>query len=278
VSMMIDPAGKPYEIAVVESSGHQAVDKVAIDLASKITYKPATHEGEPIDASFKMKFKFSQNSEARRAFLKRFMTYTRAVNDKDQKRADELLTQLQPTNLSEQAYENIARYYYARVWGTDDEERAYLRQAIAGETEPRILPKDMYVGVLYSQFNLQVKAEDFGGALWSWGRLKSLAPRDMRKKLQVTVDEIEAIRKSDRTVHLAGQVGGGASWFGSLFKDRFRIAVTSGRVAEIKLRCQKQYVFYRYQEGVTYKIDPAGGICGIEVTGDPETQFELIQT
>ncbi len=278
LSLMIDPAGKPHEIAVIESSGHPGIDKAAIDFASRVTYKPATHEGQPVDAAFKFKMKFSRRSEPSRKFLKTFESLDAATRTQDRARVEELLTKLKPTNLAEQSYESIARYYYARTWGTDEEERAHLRRAVAGETKPGVLPEPMFVGVLYSQFNLQVKTEDFGGALKSWEMLKPYAPQDMRDKLQGTVDQIEALRKTDRPVRLAAQVGSGASWFGQLFKDRFRIAVTSGRVAEIKLRCQKQYVFFRHREGAAYKIDPGSGTCGIEVTGDPGTRFELIQS
>jgi hypothetical protein len=58
----------------------------------------------------------------------------------------------------------------------------------------------------------------------------------------------------------------------------FEIAVSSGRVSEIKLRCERQYVFFRYEPGVQYKVDGAGGTCGIELVGDPGTAFELIQS
>jgi len=58
---------------------------------------------------------------------------------------------------------------------------------------------------------------------------------------------------------------------------RFSIVVASGAVKEIKLRCQKQYLFFRYQPGLEYSIGSKSDHCGIEVVGDPGTTFRLIQ-
>jgi hypothetical protein len=53
--------------------------------------------------------------------------------------------------------------------------------------------------------------------------------------------------------------------------------VTSGAVSEIKLRCEKQYLFFKYQPGVQYSIGSKKDQCSIEVVGDPGTKFDLVQ-
>jgi TonB family protein len=60
--------------------------------------------------------------------------------------------------------------------------------------------------------------------------------------------------------------------------DTFRAALTSGRIAEIKLRCAKKYVFFKYDPQVQYTIAPEYGACGMELVGDPGTQFTLTQS
>jgi hypothetical protein len=49
-------------------------------------------------------------------------------------------------------------------------------------------------------------------------------------------------------------------------------------VSEIKLRCEKQYVFFRYQPAVEYSVANRAGRCSMEVVGEPGTAFELIQS
>lgn len=91
------------------------------------------------------------------------------------------------------------------------------------------------------------------------------------------VAKIEAARTGNDEWSLAGEIGTGASWFGQLFRDWFAIAVGTGKVEEIKLRCQQRFVFFKFDPAIRYRVPPEYGNCGIEVVGDPGTQFELIQ-
>jgi hypothetical protein len=75
----------------------------------------------------------------------------------------------------------------------------------------------------------------------------------------------------------AAQIGGSTTWSGSLFRNRFRLAVTHGAVSEIKLKCERQLLIFKYDPGLQYVVSPTSGPCGIEVIGDPETTFNLIQ-
>jgi len=201
-----------------------------------------------------------------------------AIQAGDRARADEQFSALEVKNLSEQAYVSFARFQYHRKWGTEAEQVEDLKFAIAGESKPRYLNKETFVAALSGWLVLQVKAQDFGGALATWEALEPVAPENIRTDFQGTIARIEALRASDRPVRMSAGFGKRTSWFGRLFKNRFEVAVASGRVAEIKLRCEKQYVFFRYEPGVQYKVDGASGTCGVELVGDPETKFELIQS
>jgi hypothetical protein len=68
------------------------------------------------------------------------------------------------------------------------------------------------------------------------------------------------------------------SWHHQLFKDHFQIAVASGKVSDIKLRCKKAYVFFHYQPGVQYKVESRSGNCWMELIGEPGTTFDLTQS
>jgi hypothetical protein len=77
---------------------------------------------------------------------------------------------------------------------------------------------------------------------------------------------------------VTGTIGDGSSWFITLFKKNFQIEVVSGRVAEIKLRCDKDYVLFRYEPEMNYKVADRLDKCQMEVVGDPATTFKLIQS
>ena len=89
---------------------------------------------------------------------------------------------------------------------------------------------------------------------------------------------IEALRSDNRSYQIGGTIQNGSSWFYKLFKSRFQIAVRSGRLSEIKLRCDKKYIFFRYEADLQYKVGNKLGNCGMELVGEPGTTFDLIQS
>ena len=67
------------------------------------------------------------------------------------------------------------------------------------------------------------------------------------------------------------------SWFTRWLKKNFEIEVLQGELAEIKLRCQKNYVLLRYHAEHAYQIPRSYGACAMELLGNPGTEFKLAQ-
>jgi len=281
LDMMIDSQGKPYEVVVAESTGNEAFEYVAVRAAQNWKFDPATRDGTAIHGSFSLKVGFYMRDPAKGAapkFVGAYRDLMKAIEAGDQARADGQLAKLEARNLYEDAYKNLASYHYHRKWGTQEQQLAALRGAIAGESVPRYLPSDTFAGVLASLLGLEVRMQDYGSALKTWERLQPIAPRESLPAWQKTIDQIQALRSGDGTVRLAGAINRGTSWNGQLFKNRFEIALSSGQVSEIKLRCEKQYLFFPYEPGVRYTVETRGGSCSIELVGDPGTKFELVQS
>src|SRR6185437_2181693 len=126
-------------------------------------------------------------------------------------------------------------------------------------------------------FELEAKANDYGDALTTWKALQPRVPAASRAELQRLADQITAERDSSQPVTTSGAIDR-HSWGSRLFRKRFTIAVTGGSVSEIKLRCTKHYLFFKYTPDVQYAIEPNVGECSIEVVGDPGTTFNLTQS
>jgi TonB family protein len=280
LNMMIDPRGKPYEAMVIDSSGSPAFEKAAMKALNLISFEPARRGDTPIDSSFEFKMKFSMYGPAKgasRDFVSGYRRFTKAIDAGDKTEADAQLAGLQAQNLYEEAFENYGKYFYHRKWGTPQQQLTDLRLAIAGEKRPEYLPRAGFVTALTAIFALEVQASDLGRALDSWERLERLAPPATRTQLQPTVDQIRAIKLGNQAVRLPATIEKGNRWAGTLFRNRFSVAVKSGAVSEIKLRCEKQYLFFKYEPGLQYSIGSKDDRCGIEVVGDPGTSFDLIE-
>lgn len=279
--LMVDPQGKPYAIAVVDSSGNEMFERAAVQVIKDWTFHPAMLGDQPVDAGFNYKLTFTLRDPSEGAssqFVRVYKRMLKAIDAGDQAGADAELAKLQVNNLYEDAYNNVARYHYHLKWGTEVQQLAALKRAVAGENLPRYLPSDMFISAVRSLLTLQLRAKDFAGALKTWETLQKCAPKEDVDKFKPVLARVEALRTRDTSYSVDGEIDKGTSWFYTLFKNRFQIAVSSGTVAEIKLRCDKKYVFFRYEPDVQYRISDRYGSCALELVGDHGTKFSLIQS
>ncbi len=281
LDMMIDPKGKPYEVTVVDSTGNPAFEKTALRGVQYFAFAPAIRDGTPIDSSFTLKIKFAMSTPqkgAHQEFVRAYRRATKAIEAGERAKADEEMRNLKVENLYEDAFLNLANYYYHRKWGTEADQLADLRRAVAGERRPQYLERATFLGVLTALLNLEVRGKDYGAALATWKILQPfVAKKDLPAYLK-TIDQIVSLQNSDSAVRMSAQITKGTAWYGQLFKKNFQIAVASGKVSEIKLRCEEAYLIFRYDPQLQYKVDARGGDCSIEIVGDPGTKFDLIQS
>jgi TonB family protein len=281
LNMMIDPNGKPYEVTVLDSSGNSALEKAAVRALGQMSFQPAKLGRTPIDSSLSFKMRFYMGEPiigASSEFIAAYRRFTKSVDAGDKAQADAQMPKLQVENLYEDAFKAYAQYFYDRKWGTDAEQLADLERAVAGEDLGRYLPRDAFHGALAGQFGLEVKLKDYGSALATWKTLGPIAPTAIRAQLQPIVDQINGLANSDQPIITSGSIDNRASWNSRLFRHRFSLAVKNGAVSEIKLRCKKKYVFFKYDPAIQYAVSPSAGECEIEVVGDPGTTFDLTQS
>jgi TonB family protein len=282
LNFMIDPQGKPYEVAVTDSTGDEQFERSAVRAVERSTFAPASLNGQPIDAAYNLKIKFSLvdgRSGARPEFVADYQVLTNAIESDDRDGATQALAEVEVQNLYEDAFYNLARYNYYARWGEPRAQREALAAAVAHEQEEGYLPVDVFVWALRSLLSLQVQAQDYGGALDTWRTLaqQTLEP-DVRARLERAVAEIRALRDDDRAYAVQGALGDETSWFFRLLKDRFQVDQVQGDVAQIKLRCERKYVLFQHQEDVIYTISDSYGDCRMEVVGKRGTTFRLIQS
>ncbi|MDR2215449.1 MAG: TonB family protein, partial [Nevskiaceae bacterium] len=187
LNMMIDPQGTPYEITVLESSGNPALERAAVAAAKATRFSPALQGNTPIDSSLTAPFKFeihAASSGASSQFTRKYRSFARALKTNDRAEADKILPTLKGNNLYEQAYEHYARFGYFERWGTPAEQLDALTLAVAnaGASGSRqlYLPSDTFARALASKFALEVKTQDYSGALNTWSKLEPRTPEENR--------------------------------------------------------------------------------------------------
>lgn len=280
VNTMIDPQGKPFEAMVVDSSGNPAFEKAALKAVDQMGFQAAKRGDTPIDSSLTFKLKFSIADMANGAtpqYASHYRSFIKAIQAGDKSKADEAMARLNPENLYEEAFANYGKFQYHNKWGTPAEQLRDLQGAIAGEDKATYLPKDAFAVAVFAKFRLEAMTSNYGEALETWKVLEPIATPEMRKSLGDVAEKIRAAQSGTQPVRQQLVIGNRGIWSSTLYRNRFSIAVHSGAVSEIKLRCAKQYLFFKYQPDIVYSIGSKADHCGVEVIGDEGTTFELLQ-
>ncbi len=175
-------------------------------------------------------------------------------------------------------FANFGKFQYHRQWGTTAEQLRDLEGAIAGEDKASYLPKESFAVAVYAKFRLEVMTSDYGQALRTWEVLET--HRDARDAQGSRRPGPAGFARPNRAPSpFASNVAIGSRHSRGRYavRNRFSIAVNSGAVVEIKLRCAEQYLFFKYQPDIMYSIGSRADRCLIEVIGDERTMFDLMQ-
>lgn len=277
VNMMVDREGKPFEASVTDSSNSN-FEKWALFRAKNFRFKPATLNGNPVDAAFSMKFMYriAGASGASSKFIQNFKALEDALKKNEQSAAADALQAMKIKNLYEEAFYHLAHYLYAKRWGSEEEQLRELKQSIAYERTSKYLPKTYFRSALGEIFRLQVKANDYFGALDT----AESFDEDMKQNPAI-VESIAAIKKlssSNEAFSVRGEIPKNSSWNFSLLKPNFSILLSEGEIEEIKLRCEAKYALVRYKPDFEYNIPQDYGRCSLELIGSPGAEFTLVQS
>jgi hypothetical protein len=90
-------------------------------------------------------------------------------------------------------------------------------------------------------------------------------------------EQPDILRTDDQQYGVAGRLGDNGSWNIKLLKSDFYLDDLSGRVQEVKLRCQGSFVFFEFDPEIQYHVADRAGECSLELVGDAGTSFTLVQ-
>jgi protein TonB len=280
LTMMVDGRGRARELAVRDSSGPAALQGLAVAAITQSTFQPATLNGKRIDAahSHVVTFILSDSGRPSREFVELVNAAGDAQKANDRARANEIYGQLEPRTVVERLLIDTQRQFYYKLWGTPREEliackHAMVHAAASPMTFNQALP------FMRKMFELQIKLGHYGDALKTLDRLRnSRVDQSFLDSHRASIEDMTKLRTDDRSFSVDGELIDRTSWFHTLLKRKFRINVSSGRISQLQLRCERDYIFQRFEPGKQYETSPGNGTCELHVVGDQDTKFELVQS
>lgn len=281
LAMMVDPAGKPFEVTVEASSGNKVFEQAAVRAAEATTYNPGTLNGQPIESATKLKFTFLFEDRPIRGagddFVAYFQKLQKAIKAKNRAAADAAMKEIEVRNLYEDAFYGLALYSYAHEWGDEPQQLAGLRRAIAYETEAHYLPNAQFRAALVQCLALEIKLHHYAEAQDTWLSLqKSGVDAHTIQMLTPGMLQLEHIRYAEGSFDVSGVMPDG-TWELDLYKRRFQIKVSEGHISYVKLRCAKGFVRFEFDPTIEYTLNSKYGSCEMQLDGDPGTRFTLTQ-
>lgn len=287
VNFMIDEAGRPFEPMVVDAMGDSEFVDAALEALDASTFAPATLSGTPIVSSKTMRYVFvldGAGNGARPDFVAKYRRFTRSVDADDQDGARTELDRLVDggaRSLYEDAFLNLAKFYYATRYGTPEEQMSHLGRALFfkrdGDFET-YLPKEQTFALWPQLFVLQVRNKRFAEALATYEIIDAIGADEAAAPLADAVKQLRALASDDSAYSIPARTDENGSFGIRLFKDEFYLDGVESNIDEIKLRCAQRYVFFEFEAGTKYRVPPGFGQCELEVLGDAGTGFELVQT
>ena len=277
---MVDVKGKPFEVTVVDSSGNKAFEDAAVKALEYSRIEPGTLDGLPVESASELKVIFVLNGGAKganRSFIRAYDALMNAIKASNRSAADAAMNALTVTNLYEDAYVGLASFQYARVWGDDSQQLKGLQRAVAREHIAHYLSKPEFEGALLQILKLDLKYHQYAEAITTWNDLRNAGiDARMAGQMKPLFDQLNRLR-SDTTAYDIRAAMPGGTWHIQLFKKHFRARVVAGHISDVKLRCAKGFLRFEFDPDLEYDVESKYGGCGMELDGNPGSEFILTQ-
>jgi TonB family protein len=279
VSMMVDSTGKPFEAAVLRSTGNKVFERVALQTVEHGSFEPATVNGTPVDSAVELTYEVrTQPSRGvQPQFVRAFRSFQAALKAHDRAAADAAMQQLVIKSLYENAYYGMVQYEYAYQWGNGTGQEAALARALGGE---QYLAPSERRAMLLANLGVQLQKQDYYEALQMWDRLRKLGglDKDPAAKFQQVIADVEQLRTDSRAYTMSGTIEERGAWSVHLLKRRFQAAAVSGALSAVKLRCKRGFVSFALDPDLDYNVPKSLGECALSLEGTPGTVLTLTQS
>jgi TonB family protein len=280
--MMVDSQGKPFEVSVERSSGNKDLERHFVGVWQRVKFKPATVNGNPVESVYETIQSagveiWPPALHMQPAFVSAYEALQTAIRAKDRAASDAAMTRLKVTTLYEDAFYGLAQFQYTTVWGGDPHQEAdVLSQALI---DAWLLPTSGRTALLLGDIQVQLQLRDYFQVLHLWDQLQKVGV-DQAAAAEITpaIERIKQLRAGPGAYAMSDSIGKKDRWSVHLFKRTFALAVSSGDVSQLKLKCKGKYVQFPFDHKLEYTVPEEVGDCLLVIEGTPGTQFELTQS
>ena len=290
LNFMVDSNGKTFEPAVVASAGLEVFHKSALRALNRTKWNPATIDGRAIEggASFLYRYAMEDSEKAvTRVFKRQYEDLGELFKSGAKDDAETLLASMNERG-SLNNYENallaLSNFNYFRIFedGSDENQIDSLRVALNYESYSEdivegggYLPEDLRESARRQLLMLLSNTKKYAEALNVYYLLRE-SGADV-EVFGAMVEQIHQLAGDSSEYSVKGETDKNGLWDIQLFKSGLYIDNLGNSISEFRLRCDKKYQFFTFQEGVDYQIPASWGSCNLEVLAAADIEFEVVQ-
>ena len=220
------------------------------------------------------------------------------------------------SNLYESAFMGLAGFRFAERFGTLLEQKHYMRAALtinpqagargagggggmgagggamgaggagmgagagagAGGNSPYYIDPTIVQPFLERLISIELQTNDYAGATSSIETLLGIISSEQAQPYRNVLSQIEDIKSGDAAFAMTESLSNRGTRNLELFKSTFYFDQVQGSIEQIKLRCQQKFLSFTFNIENSYSIPSSYGICKMEIIGDPNTTFSLVQS
>lgn len=291
ISYSIDASGRPQNISVVDSTGHEAFERSAIDAVEIWRFKPAMVDGKPARQSRNQSvitFKISQgNIGANRPFSRRY------------EKMGELIAKGRLDEARENFHETLAGYALslyeisnlwaqrARLELAAGDPRA-LRTAVRRATisDGQWINEETHRELLALRVRAELNLGNWAAALDVFEKLVEISGeadpavvslRPFIDKLVDTIDSGIALTTPAEIRREEGCISCNDSASQTLVHRQFALSEVAGKLDAIEIQCDRRRYESEISDVVEWHIPESWGKCRADVRGAPGTTFNFVQ-
>ena len=279
---MVDPQGKTYDIEIVGGTGDRSLEKAAIRAAKKYRYDPAKFQGKPIDAgaSARVTFALQDQKSLAKKFARLFTKFQAAAQENNHREMKLLLSkldELEITSLYESAIAQLMKAAYATSIDDSEGVRRAYGTALSLNEDHNFFTDAQTRSFMLALMQAEVATGHIRAALDTWSELDLvLTDEQLRSKLVAQTAELQSVLVGNGATSVSGTISAGYRFAYKLAKPSFALSRVVGRLAEVKLFCEKGRVAFPVAEDVVYRVEKDLGICTLVLVGDLKTTFQIV--
>lgn len=303
VILMVDKSGKVVHPQVVRSTDPR-FEEEAIKAVKRYEYQPAMLDGKPVESvkyeELRFIFKITDSRDSRggrasfndtrrnglpdgfRTFHDRFSAKIEESSATQAELAEllERMIEIKHQSFYSLAYYQLARYKFATRFEDDKmridalERLIWIDQRI--RKKHQILNEDLGPSVKTSLISAQLEAGRFADALRNY-EVFSAEDSKLKSDLAPYIDQLKALRDSDKIVQREFSLGDNGIAITPLLKRSFIVELVEGNIETLTLRCDTAFEQVTYKFDTRIKLPESWGECFLQIDGKPGSAITFLQ-